>query len=92
MMWIWRRKPGTRVRAVTGLKKSPADGTDWHLVRIPHPSDLFADQTAMHAWCAAEIGEDWYVEPKRPSGTAYRFARRADALRFARRWFPFTCG
>ena len=80
------------MRTITVSEKTDSDRTDWHLVRIPHPSDLFADQTAMRAWCAAEIGEGWYVEPKRPAGTAYRFARRADALRFARRWFPFTCG
>ncbi len=61
-------------------------------MRIPHPSDLFVDQTAMRAWCATDICDGWCVEPKRPNGTAYRFARRADALRFAHRWFPFTCG
>lgn len=60
-------------------------------MRIPHPSDLFVDQRAMRIWCAEQFGSNWRVEPKRPSGTAYRFADRADALRFARRWFPFTC-
>ena len=92
MMEIWRRRPGARVRAITVSEKTNPDRADWHLVRLPHPADLFADHGAMRAWCAREVVGNWCVEPKRPNGTCYRFADRDDALRFARRWFPFTCG